>query len=125
MATNNNCSVLAKDTPVCKFHKKLTDEHALHTEGLRTSKIKIEAWEIVRAYAICSLAKYKQTFEYYRDLTNFELFDMHDSAEKIDHGHIEIAQRPSGQVAQCQQCRVYHAQLFAEYLGFQRQRCAG
>lgn len=83
MATKNNCSVLAKETPVCKFHNKLTVDHALHTEGRDASQIKIEAWEVVRAYAICSLSKYEQTFEYYRDLTNFELFDMKDSAEII------------------------------------------
>lgn len=83
MATKNNCSVLAKETPVCKFYKKLQNEHALHTERLETSKIKIEAWEIVRAYAICNLAKSEQTFEYYRDLTNYELFDMKDSAKII------------------------------------------
>jgi hypothetical protein len=83
MATNNKCSVHKKETPVCKFHNKLTVDHALHTEGLATAQIKIEAWEIVRAYAICSLSKYEQTFEYYRDMTNFELFDMKDSAEII------------------------------------------
>ena len=83
MATKNNCSVLAQDTPVCKFHKKLTNEHTLHTQELDTSKIKIEAWEVVRAYAICSLAKSEHTFEYYRDLTNYELFDMKDSVQII------------------------------------------
>lgn len=83
MSTNNNCGVIAKETPVCKFNKKLIEDHALHIEGLVASQIKIDAWEIVRAYAVCSLAKYEETFEYYRDLTNFELFDMKDSAEII------------------------------------------
>jgi hypothetical protein len=83
MATKNNCSVLAQETPVCKFHKQLTNEHTLHTQELDASKIKIETCEVVRAYAICSLAKSEQTFEYYRDLTNYELFDMKDSAEII------------------------------------------
>lgn len=83
MATKNNCSVLVQDTPVCKFHKQLTDQHTLHTQELDASKIKIEGWEAVRAYAICSLAKSEQTFEYYRDLTNYELFDMNDSVQRI------------------------------------------
>lgn len=83
MATKNNCSVLIQDTPVCKFHKKLKNEHTLHTQELDTSKIKIEAWEVARAYAICSLAKSEKTFEYYRDLTNYELFDMNDSVQII------------------------------------------
>ena len=79
----NNCGAIAQETPVCKFHKKLTTEHALHKEGLEASQTKIEAWEIVRGYAICSLAKTEQTYEFYRDLINFELFDMKDSAEII------------------------------------------
>lgn len=83
MATKNNCGVIAQDTPVCKFHKKLTTEHAAHKEGLGASQIRIEAWEIVRGYAICGLAKTEKTFEFYRDLNNFELFDMKDSAEII------------------------------------------
>jgi hypothetical protein len=83
MVTNNNCSVLAPDTPICKYHKQIASEHNSHIQELDTTKTKIEAWEVVRAYAICSLAKSEQTFEYYQDLTNFELFDMNDSVQII------------------------------------------
>ncbi|MCW5599973.1 hypothetical protein [Nitrosomonas sp.] len=83
MATKNNCSVLTEDPPVCKFYKQLTNEHALQTQELAKFKVQIEAWEVVRAYAICSLSKSEETFDYYRDLTNYELFDMNDSAQII------------------------------------------
>ncbi|MCX7099054.1 MAG: hypothetical protein NTV43_14225 [Methylococcales bacterium] len=83
MVTNNNCSVLAPDTPICKFHKQITSENNSHIHELDASKIKIEAWEVVRAYAICTLAKSEQTFEYYQDLTNFELYDINHSVQVI------------------------------------------
>lgn len=83
MVTKNNRSVLVQDTPVCKFHKELTDDHTLHTQELDASRIKIEVWEVVRAYAICGLVKSEKTFEFYRDLTNYELFDMKDSVQII------------------------------------------
>ena len=84
MADNNKNST--PPTPgnlVCEFHKKLKNERASHQSILEASLINIESFETARGYALCCRAKSEETAEYYRDLDNFELFDMKKSAEII------------------------------------------
>lgn len=68
---------------VCEFHKKKESELALHESKLVASAILIESLEIERGYALCGRAKAEETSDYYRDLDNFELFDIQKSSEII------------------------------------------
>ena len=68
---------------VCEFHKKKEGERASHESALAASAILIESLEIERGYALCCRAKAEETGDYYRDLDNFELFDMQKSSEII------------------------------------------
>ena len=68
---------------VCEFHKKKEGERASHESTLAASAILIESLEIERGYALCGRAKAEETADYYRDLDNFELFDMQKSSEII------------------------------------------
>ncbi|MBA5868935.1 MAG: hypothetical protein GDA68_02850 [Nitrospira sp. CR2.1] len=68
---------------VCEFHKKKKSERASHKSTLAASAILIESLEIERGYALCCRAKSEEAADYYRDLDNFELFDMQKSSEII------------------------------------------
>lgn len=68
---------------VCKFHKKKKSERASLKSTLAASAILIESLEIERGYALCCRAKSEEAADYYRDLDNFELFDMQKSSEII------------------------------------------
>ena len=68
---------------VCEFHKKKESERASHRSTLAASAVLIESLEIERGYALCCRAKAEETADYYRDLDNFELFDMQKSSEII------------------------------------------
>jgi hypothetical protein len=84
MAENSKSST--SPTPgnlVCEFHKKKESERASHQNTLAKSAIRIESLEIERGYALCCRAKAEETTDYYRDLDNFELFDMQKSSEII------------------------------------------
>lgn len=83
MVTKNNCSAHLPETPVCTFQKTLRRERSVQQAMLDASSIRIESCEIERGYAICTQATSEETFEYYRNLNNFELFDMQDSVARI------------------------------------------
>lgn len=83
MATKTNCSAIERETPVCRFHKGQTDSKKLEGGNLDVSRTKQDSLESDRRYAVCSLAKSEETFKYYRDMNNFELVDMVDSANTI------------------------------------------
>lgn len=83
MATKTNCSVIERETPVCRFHKGQADSKKLEEGNLEVSRTKQNSLESDRRYAVCSLAKSEETFKYYRNMNNFELVDMVDSANTI------------------------------------------
>ncbi len=83
MATKSNCSAIERETPVCKFHKTLTEDKAKAEGDQAVATTKLKLLESERSYVLCSLAKSEGTFRYYRDVNNIELCDMLDSATII------------------------------------------
>lgn len=83
MATSNNCNALAQETPVCKFHKKIKEAHKKDGNQLDVSGINIKSLETECDYTLSHLEQTKQTFEFYQNLNDFQLFDMVKSAEII------------------------------------------
>lgn len=80
MATNN---ALAKETPVCKFHKEMTEGKKSSKDKRQVSQIKIASLKIERSYAACNLASSATTQEFYQNLNTFELSGMVASADII------------------------------------------
>jgi hypothetical protein len=83
--TSCNCGGETK-TPgdiVCDYHKGLKDGRAATQSERDSSRILIAGSEMARGYKLCSLSKTEETFAYYRDIDNYELFDIQKSTEII------------------------------------------
>lgn len=83
MAKSKNCSGNEPKTPVCLFIEDLEKKKTVNKEQRATSRIRRESWETLRGYALCTLDNTEKTHQYFRDMSNFELLDMQDSAKII------------------------------------------
>lgn len=82
--TNNGGSMLKKPSDViCDYHKAAKDKREAASSRSKAAKTKIEHRNIVRGYKLCCLRQAEATFEFYRDIDNYELHDMMKSAEII------------------------------------------
>jgi len=68
---------------VCEFQKKLREERDQHQSQRDGFVVLIECAKIARGYKLCTLAKTDETWNFYSNLDNYELFDFQRSAEII------------------------------------------
>jgi len=83
--TNANCGseVPGPAEIICTFQKNLRDERTASESKYGGSAVQIEGFELARGYKLCTLAKTEETFSFYRDIDNYELFDATRSAEIV------------------------------------------
>lgn len=68
---------------VCEFRKGLVVKQITSENEREASIILIERSELARGYKLCTLDKTEETWDFYHDLDNYELFDFQRSAETI------------------------------------------
>ena len=68
---------------VCIYHKDIKDKMDVNISEISTSNTLISYYEMVRGYKLCCLSMAEETYQFYRDIDNFELFDMKRSTEII------------------------------------------
>jgi len=64
---------------ICDYRKRLKDELAASESIQFASTSKIAGWKTARGYQLCTLAETEKTLDYYRDLDNYELYDIQQS----------------------------------------------
>lgn len=68
---------------VCVFTKDIKDKIAVSTSEVSSSATLISYYEVVRGYKLCCLSMTEKTYQFYRDMDNYELFDMKKTTEII------------------------------------------
>jgi uncharacterized protein Yka (UPF0111/DUF47 family) len=68
---------------VCKFNKDLKTQISDEWSKINSSRTMIECNEMVRGYKLCCFNMTEETYRYYRDIDNFEIFDVLKSTEII------------------------------------------
>lgn len=82
MATTSPNKSAEPGTPaktICDYRKGLKDDLAASESTQLASTSKIAGWKTARGYKLCTLAETEKTLGYYRDLDNYELFDIQQS----------------------------------------------
>ncbi len=68
---------------ICTYHKVLKDKKKTSESRVESVKKEVEFLEMLRGYKLCCLNIAEETHDFYRDLDNYELYDMQHSTELI------------------------------------------
>ncbi|MDX2070782.1 MAG: hypothetical protein SFV55_20300 [Haliscomenobacter sp.] len=83
---------------VCIYHKDIKDKMDVSLSEVSSSNTLISYYEMVRGYKLCCLSMAEETYDFYRDIDNYELYDMQKSTEIIQT-NVEAYIKKNGDLA--------------------------
>ena len=83
---------------VCTYKKDINDKKDISISEVSSSNTLISYYEMVRGYKLCCLSMAEKTYQFYRDIDNYELFDMQKSTEIIQT-NVEVYIKKNGDLA--------------------------
>jgi hypothetical protein len=88
MKCNGSGDLQTPASIVCEFQRNLREERDQHQSQRNAYVVLIERAKMARGYKLCTLAETDETWNFYHDLDNYELFDFQSSAVIIQ-SHID------------------------------------
>jgi hypothetical protein len=97
---NTNCSngPTKPANIVCLYTKDIKDKREVSNSEVSSSNTLISYYEMLRGYKLCCLSMAEETYKFYRDIDNYELFDMQKSTEIIQT-NVEAYIKKNGDLA--------------------------
>jgi hypothetical protein len=105
MKNDNNCKRSNEGSnklvgAICEHHRVLKDKKGVSESEIKASSILISYHDMVRGYKLCCLNMAEETHRFYRDIDNYELFDIQKSTEIIQ-ANVDKHSKKNGELAKC------------------------
>jgi hypothetical protein len=92
---NSNSTDPTPGTIICNYRQQRKDDSDAAASDLAAAASTIQGLELVRGYKLCTLSETEKTYDYYRDIDNYELYDAQQSAVIIK-ANIDIYAKADG-----------------------------